>query len=155
MLDEYQLSDKKGQKKVLNQLEKIFSGYTYDITQHYVDANTVDIDMSITGKTENNVYKYYLEAKDRNYIHTSFGGEWMIEKDKLNELLSRNGKSYYVNTFMDDWLCIWDLRNLDFQTLKSGWKNLPKTTLHPEQGKILKFVYYLPIEKAVYSSSFI
>lgn len=155
MLNEYQKADEKGQSKVLNQLEKIFSGYSYDITQHYVDNNTVDIDMSITGKTENNVYKYYLEAKDRNYTHTSFGGEWFLEENKLNELLAREGKSFYVNTFSDDWLIIWDLRNLDYKSLKSGWKKLPKTTLHPEQGKIWKFVYYLPTEKAVYSSAYI
>lgn len=152
-MDNFQKVDKYGQQKVVNQLHKIFNGYNLNITQHYLDKSTVDINMYVTTPTGNKLL-YNMEAKDRTYTHNQFG-EWFIEDDKYRELMARNGKAYYVNTFRDNWLTIWDLTKIDISTLKSEYRYLPKCTLNPEWGKVNKLVYYLPNNLACYSSTFI
>lgn len=153
-MNKYINADKKGQAILVEQLEKIFYGYTVNIDQHYIDKATVDLDMVVTS-TDGNTYEYNIETKDRQYSHTSFGGEWLIEEHKVNELKNKNGKALYANTYADNWLCIWDLSKLDLNTLRSEIKWLPKSTVDLHRGKTWKRVYYLPIGKAVYSSSFI
>ena len=147
-------ADKKGQTILIDQLEKIFDGYSVDITQHYVDKSTVDIDMIVTS-TDGNKYEYNIETKDRQYSHTSFNGEWLIEEHKVKELLQKKGKPMYANTFNDKWLCVWNLEEIDFDTLRTEYKWLPKCTVDIHKGKTWKKVYYLPVDMAVYSSAFI
>lgn len=153
-MDKYQIYDEKGQAKVVDQLCKIFSGQTVNFEQHYIDKSTVDIGMTAT-TSNGKAYVYCLEAKDRTYAHTAFGGEWMIEEHKLNELLTREGKPFYVNTFSDDWIVFWDLSKIDIKSIRKEWKNLPKSTVDPSLGKSIRPVYYLPIDKATYSSRFV
>lgn len=153
-MNKYTNADKKGQTILIEQLNKIFDGYNVDITQHYIDKATVDIDMNVTS-TDGNTYEYNIETKDRQYSHTSFGGEWLIEEHKINELKNKKGKALYANTYADDWLCIWDLNKLDLNELRTELKWLPKSTVDIHRGKTWKRVYYLPIEKAVYSSPFL
>ena len=152
-MDKFQKVDKYGQGKVISQLVKIFNGKSLDFSQHYIDKSTVDIEMKVT--TTNNVYNYVIEAKDRYYHHDAFNGEWMIEKAKYDELMKKEGKAYYANTFNDDYLVVWDLNKLDITELKKEVKELPYITLSPEFGKKQKEVYYLPIDKACYCSKFI
>ena len=154
LMNKYTNADKKGQAILVDQLEKIFNGYTVDINQHYIDKATVDLDMNVTS-SDGNTYEYSIETKDRQYNHTSFGGEWLIEEHKVLELKNKKGKALYANTYADNWLCIWDLNKLDFNTLRSEYRWLPKSTVEVQKGKSWKKVYYLPISKAVYSSSFI
>lgn len=153
-MNQYAKADKKGQTILVDQLEKIFDGYTVNIDQHYIDKSTVDIDMYVTS-SDGNTYEYSIETKDRQYDHTSFGGEWLIEEHKINELKNKKGKPLYANTFKDNWLCLWDLNKLDLNELRSEYRWLPKSTVEVQKGKSWKKVYYLPIDKAVYSSSFI
>lgn len=153
-MDKFQIADQYGQSKVINQLEKIFANHTLQFNQHYVDKSTVDIDMYVTTPL-GNTYEYNLEAKDRTYTHTAFGGEWMIEEHKLKELLAKGDKSFYVNTFSDDWIVFWDLSKIDINSIRKEWKKLPKCTVDPTQGYSTRPVYYLPLDMAAYSSKFI
>ena len=153
-MDEFQKTDAYGQQKVIEQLSKIFKGNTLTFNQHYIDKSTVDIDMYVTTPL-GNTYTYNLEAKDRTYPHTAFGGEWMIEVNKYDELLNKDGKAFYVNTFGDDYITFWDLSKIEKSTLKCEYKLLPKCTLHPEYGKVKKLVYYLPNNLACYSSKYL
>lgn len=153
-MDDFQLTDKQGQQKVVDQLTKIFKGNSLNFQQHYIDKSTVDIDMYVTTPL-GNTYVYNLEAKDRTYSHTAFGGEWMIEEHKLKELLDKDGKPFYVNTFSDNWIVFWDLSKIDINSIRKEWKNLPKCTVDPSRGYSVRPVYYLPINQASYSSTFI
>lgn len=153
-MDKFQITDKNGQQKVVNQLTKIFTNHKIDVNQHYIDRSTVDIDMVVTTPL-GNTYTYYIEAKDRTYSHNAFNGEWVLEEHKYNELMKREGKVYYANTFSDDYIAFWDVKNIDISKLRKEQKLLPRTTLEPQKGKIEKTVYYLPIDKAVYAKPFI
>jgi hypothetical protein len=153
-MDDFQLTDQKGQQKVVDQLTKIFKGNSLQFIQHYIDKSTVDIDMYVTTPL-GNTYTYNLEAKDRTYSHTAFGGEWMIEQHKLKELLDKDGKPFYVNTFSDNWIIFWDLSKIDINSIRMEWKNLPNCTVDPSRGSSVRPVYYLPISQASYSSQFI
>lgn len=152
-MDKFQIFDKNGQQKVVNQLQRIFTNHKLDVNQHFVDKSTVDIDMVVTTPLGHK-YKYWMEAKDRTYSHTAFGGEWMIEEHKYNELLNREGKVFYVNTFGDDYIAFWDLKKINKSELRTEYKLLPRTTVE-DRGKVEKLVYYLPIDKAVYAKPFI
>ena len=153
-MDNFQIVDQYGQEKVINQLTKIFAGNKLDFDQHYIDKSTVDIDMYVT-TPQGKQYCYCLEAKDRTYTHTAFGGEWLLEESKYKELIAKDGKCFYVNTFSDNWLAVWDLRNIDITDMRKEWKKLPKSTLDPSRGYSVRPVYYLPIDKACYSAPFI
>ena len=153
-MDKFQIADQYGQSKVIDQLNKIFVNHTLQFDQHYVDKSTVDIDMYVTTPL-GNTYTYNLEAKDRTYSHTAFSGEWMIEAHKYNELIAKGDKSFYVNTFGDNWIVFWDLSKIDINQLRYEYKLLPKSTLCPERGKVEKLVYYLPLDKAAYCNQFI
>lgn len=152
-MNKFTNADKNGQTILLNQLEKIFDGYTVNVTQHYQDNATVDVDMYVTNNTTNNTYLYNIETKDREYTHTYFK-EWLIEEHKVKELLAKNGKPIYANTFKDKWLIMWDLSKIDFSKVRSEYKWLPDTTVI-KKGNKKKLVYYLPVDMAVYSSPFL
>lgn len=152
-MDIYDITDKKGQDKVVNQLTKIFEGKKLKFTQHYLDKNTVDINMTVTCDS-GNIYTYNLEAKDRKYAHDYFSS-WVIEENKWDELCKRNGKAFYVNTFPDGWITFWDLSKINREELKHETRLLPKNTLEPAKGRVAKSVYYLPMSLACYSSSFL
>lgn len=152
-MDKYDIADKNGQDKVVSQLTKIFEGKVLKFTQHYLDKNTVDINMTVTCSS-GNTYVYNLEAKDRTYAHDYFGS-WMIEESKWDELTKREGKAYYVNTFPDGWITFWDLSKINKDEIKHEMRKLPKNTLEPQKGWVEKSVYYLPMSLACYSSSFI
>lgn len=153
-MDKFQIADQYGQSKVINQLTKIFAGNKLNFNQHYIDKSTVDIDMYVTTPL-GNTYEYNLEAKDRTYNHTAFSGEWMIEEHKLKELIGKNGKAFYVNTFADDWIVFWDLSKIDINSIRKEWKKLPICTVDPTRGYSVRPVYYLPIDKAAYCKEFI
>ena len=78
----------------------------------------------------------------------------MIEEHKYNELMNREGKVFYVNTFGDDYIAFWDLKKINKSELRTEYKLLPRTTVE-DRGKVEKLVYYLPIDKAVYAKPFI
>lgn len=152
-MDKFQKVDEYGQGKVIEQLVKIFNGKSLEFDQHFIDKSTVDIEMKVT--TNNNMYNYVIEAKDRYYNHDAFGGEWLIEKKKYDELMKRKGKCYYANTFYDDYLVVWNLNELDITELRKEVKELPYKTLSSEFGKKQKEVIYLPVSKACYCNKFI
>lgn len=150
-MDNFSKKDKQGQVKVVNQLDKLFSGHTHTFSLHYIDKARIDIEMDLTASTTNNIYHYNIECKDREYNHQAFD-KWMIEEHKINELINKKG--YYANTYTDDWLMVWDISKLDISTLPSEIKELNKTTV-VNTGKNKRKVYYLPTELAVYSSKFV
>lgn len=152
-MDIYIETDKNGQDKVITQLTKIFEGKELKFTQHYEDKSTVDINMTVTCQN-GNTYIYNLEAKDRTYPHDYFSS-WVLEEAKWDELSKRDGKAYYVNTFPDGWITVWDLSKINREELKHEMRKLPANTLKPEKGWVKKSVYYLPMSLACYSSSFI
>ena len=146
----YSQMDSYGQVKVIDQLDKIFYAHTVTYTQHITDYCTVDINMNITkGDTQ---LIYNLEAKDRTYTHNRFN-EWYLQVDKYEELIKR-GNAYYVNTFKDNWLVVWNLSQMDMSQVRMGKEYLWHSTVEKDY-KMWKPVYYLPLSKAVYSSAFI
>ena len=58
-MDKFQIFDKNGQQKVVNQLQRIFTNHKLDVNQHYVDKSTVDIDMVVTTPLGHK-YKYWM-----------------------------------------------------------------------------------------------
>ena len=66
----YNEADKRGQQKVIPQLQRIFSGCTLTIEPHYLDCSPIDIYVtSITPTTK--VITYAIECKDREYRHNT------------------------------------------------------------------------------------
>lgn len=144
----YNEYDKMGQNKVINALDNIFSAHTHTYTQHIEDCDIVDIEMSLTSSTTNNVFKYVMEAKDREYSSTAYDS-WYLEEKKKNSLFQRSERPYYVNTFTDGKIVFWDLSKLDFYSIETKYIYLPKTTVE-KSDKIKKKVYMLPLSSAVY-----
>lgn len=149
-MTKYQIADEKGQNKVIEQLDKIFSGHTHTYTQHVYDYGRIDIEMSFNDKN----LTYFFEAKDRGYNHNAFGGEWLIEEHKLKELTNKEN-SFYINTFKDNWLCVWNLSNINIDEIKSEIRYLEKKHLEPEKGKEYRKVYFLNVKDCCYSQPFI
>lgn len=152
-MNKFQQIDKIGQAKVIEQLPKLFSGQTLNIEQHYIDKSTIDI--LVTATTKNNVEHYYaIEAKDRWYKHTDFN-EWYLEFDKKDELMKKqNYTPIYFNTFVDNYMIIWDLSKLNWSEIKTDKRYLKKCTVE-NRGKVLKDIYLLPTEKSIIQREFI
>lgn len=153
-MNKFQIKDKKGQNKAIEQLVKILSGATLNIEQHYIDKATVDI--MITATTKNCERYYAIEAKDREYNSSKYN-DWFLELHKKNELLKKYGYGYtplYLNTFPDNKIIIWDLSKIDWDKIKIEKKYLPVTTVE-NRGNVLKDVYLLPQDIAVYNKDFI
>ena len=150
-MNKFQKLDTYGQSKVINELNEIFTKYQMNYDQHIIDKGRVDL--FFTASTVDNHYMYASECKDRWYNHVKFN-EWMIEIDKYNELMNNVDKGYkplYINTFEDNWLIIWDLSKIDISEIKKEQRWLDKSTVAKERGKVLKWVYLLPTELAVYN----
>jgi len=144
----YNEYDKIGQNKVINALDIIFSAHTHTYTQHIEDCDTIDIEMDLTASTTNNVFRYIMEAKDREYSSTAYDS-WYLEEKKKNSLFQRSSNPFYVNTFTDGKIAFWDLSKLDFNNIETRYIYLPKTTAE-KSDKIRKKVYMLPLSSAVY-----
>lgn len=117
------------------------------------DGNLVDFDsdnVSTTSKTDLvmffNDVKYVIELKERWGKYTSdYYGEdskkgWILETNKKNELLNKQGIPLYVNLYTNDKIRFWNLNKVDLtNTIK---KITPKYTVE-ESGEIEKEVFEL------------
>lgn len=151
-MDIYDEADYYGQVKAVSQLEKIFSGATLTIEQHFDDK--ANIDLYVTATTKSNISSTYaIECKDRHYTHT-YSNEWFIEYPKYKRLIETKVDGYkplYLNTFKDDYIAIW---NVD--TTKPVWeeKELRKTTVE-DTGIKKKLVGKLQLKDSVYQKEFL
>ena len=152
-MDKYTQKDQQGQSKVVNELHKIFSACTLTIDQHYLDKSTVDIYVTATTQTGKESY-YAIEAKDRDYNHNTFN-DYILEIPKYNELIKKvKYKPLYVNTFKDNWMTIWNLNDIDVNTVKKEYRYLPKVTVE-DKGKEWRWVYFVAPETSIYNKKFI
>lgn len=153
-MDRFAAADKKGQAKLVDQLNKIFSGQTITIDQHYIDKETVDIYMTATTKS-NISYFYVFETKDRKFDHNKYG-DCMLDVKKYEELIKRKGKykPMYVHTFQDDWLSIWDISKIDISKYEPKTISRKRYTV-VNSDKIDRKSYLIPRSECVYDKSFV
>lgn len=141
-------ADKAGRDKVINHINSKYPN-RYKMEAKVGKYDRTDID--VTGYTKNNEVWYTWECKDRDYPHTAFTGQWVIEDDKIVALRkSSNRKGYYVNTFTDGYIAIWDISSMTEEEInslpvkESDWK---KTTVI-DTGREKKVKKLLPLSKA-------
>lgn len=140
-------ADKAGRDKVINHINNKYPN-RYKMDPRF-ESDRTDID--VTGYTKNNEVWYTWECKDRNYPHTAFTGQWVIEDDKIVALREKKErKGYYVNTFTDGYIAIWDISSMTDEEIErlpvkdSTWK---KTTVI-DTGKEKKVKKLLPLSMA-------
>ena len=152
-MDKFDYADEKGQEKVIEQLNKIFSNCTVEYEQHFDDKNGIDIYFTVT-TPKGKEYKYAAECKDRVYEHT-FTDKWILEKKKYEDLIEASEQGYkplYINTYTDDWMNVWDVSKCTVSTT-NDWI-LPSTTVI-NKGYKTKKTLLLDEKEAVFSKPFV
>lgn len=114
--------------------------YEYDKDGNLVEFNSDKVDDK--SRTDiviiiNKSSRVNAELKERwqpKYNHLTYGKEgdkegWMLNIDKAEELLKKEGLPLYVNLFQDGWIRSWDLSKIpDFKDTTMT-KNIAKTTV--------------------------
>ena len=141
-------ADKAGRDKVINHINSKYPNrYRMEVKVGEYDSTDIDV----TGYTKSNEVWYTWECKDRCFPHTAFTGEWVIEDKKIAALRGNTDrKGYYVNTFSDGYMVIWDISGMSDEEIEGlpvkecTWK---KTTV-VDSGKEKKVKKLLPLSKA-------
>ena len=133
-------------KMVIELFNQLFNDVKY--TALPISAHT---DLTITATTNNNIYQFHAEVKNRNILIDTFNNCY-LEKTKY-EHLKNDCKShlpiYVAICPASNVICIWNLSKIDISTIPVKTIEMNEVTYindEEEINKIQKDVYLLPIE---------
>lgn len=133
-------SEQKGREKFRKVLE---NNKAYAITYQFTGDEYNHIDCFLTGRSTSAV-----EIKDRDTILSTTYPDSMIEDIKVHALINSyllSGFTPFYCVFYQDCYYLWNLKDIDWDTVKRDTLKCPKTTCG-DNTYIDKVVYHLPFE---------
>lgn len=128
----------RGREKFKKVLEK---NKGYAINYQFTEDDFNHIDCFLTGRSTSAV-----EIKDRDTILSTTYSDSMIEETKVRALLNASAESSYTPyycVFYQDCYYLWNLTQIDWDTIKRDTLKCPRTTCG-DNTYIDKVVYHLP-----------
>ena len=130
-------------KMVIELFNQLFNDVKY--TALPISAHT---DLTITATTNNNIYQFHAEVKNRNILVNTFNNCY-LEKTKYEHLKNdcKNHISIYIAIYpADRVICVWNLDKINMDEIPIKQIEMNEVTYNDEIRKVLKDVYLLPIE---------
>ena len=141
-IDYQEIVDRNFTVSFFNQL---FNNIEY--TMLPISANT---DLTITATTNNKIYQYHVEVKNRNVMIDDFNNCFLeVEKYKHLKDDCKNHIPIYVAIYAaDNTVCVWNLSKIDISTIPIKTIEMNEVTYRDDEeeiNKVEKDVFLLPI----------
>lgn len=141
-IDYQEIVDRNFTVSFFNQL---FDNVEY--TMFPISANT---DLTITATTNNKIYQYHIEVKNRNVMIDDFNNCFLeVEKYKhLKNDYCNHIPIYVVIYAADNIVCVWNLSKIDMNKISVKTIEMNEVTYRDDEeeiNKVEKDVYLLPI----------
>lgn len=145
--------DKEQKQLVKALIVELFKNYDVIFDEANEENEYADIDILFTAYTKDGYFvkKYAMELKQRLYDHNDFNGDWFIEVKKYNNLLDYQSSGYtsvYLNTFNDEYFCIWDIKDIVNSHKEGDWCIKPHTQADYYEKPVTKHRYTVNIKNA-------
>lgn len=150
-----QIAEKETEQKLINSQEKKDRLIVYFLFKKLFKNLIIDeqeisdkTDLKITGFTTEKNRAYNIEIKERKMSSTQYS-DCFLEVNKFNALMATIGthSALYIAIY-NDLICVWNLDNIDFSTIKKEYRFMNEKTLTFDENKVRKEVYYLPLSLA-------
>lgn len=145
-VNKFEQADKYGQQLIKPTLQKMFGSCTLIFDE---ERETTDkCDLYFTAVTNTQQVSYRVECKHRSYPSTQFE-YWFLEKnkhDKLQDEYKKGNRTYYLNSFSDGKLAIWQIGGKRYEDW--FYQSLPWHSVK-DDGKKQKLIHNLSLQDAV------